>query len=389
MPLLRRRPWQLQSTPDLSQLPPNTEVYQIRFTGEIFTTYDEYFNRWNQYRRRIWACECTGRTSLTYEEALKSERVARSKEDDSMHEEWKKKILTLAHYGTSRADHVVEYAWNILKDIPNLNERIHTEFNLPGHTVPLTFECEVCEIVPKVDEAEQQLVKLRILPSNTEPGAAKIRDQLHTVQWQLCRRDRVAFSKNNFKRFLRESTVRELWTGAPLLVRPELMKKYSIVKEMPEDVVELYRRRLDSSNIQLSKKLQRDQLAEQRRAQRSAQRRGWGEGHEDYKPTIFPADDLDVFRWPELHTRADRPDLEGDWGLPVSNAAPGNSQVSGIDAGSLVVVWNFLVVFGVPLKLYPFTLDDFVAALNCPHPGNELLAERMPRRNCQLLLRPV
>ncbi|KAJ3340263.1 hypothetical protein HDU93_007225 [Gonapodya sp. JEL0774] len=327
-----------------------------------------------------------GRTALTYEEALKSERLARSKEDDSMHEEWKKRILTLAHYGTSRADHVVEYAYNVLKDIPYLNERIHTDFNVAGHSVPLTFECEVCEIVPREDPSSPQLVKLKVLASNTEPGAAKVRDQLQLVHWDRCRRDRVAFSKNNFKRFLRESTVRELWTGAPLLVRPELMRRYKIEKEMPEDVVELYRRRLDSSNILLSKKMQRDQANQQRRAQKSFQRRDHllrdehlMDALEDVKPILFPAEDLDVFRWPDLHTRADRPELEGDWGIAVRNAVRQHGQdptsTAGVDAGSLVFVWNFLAVFGVPLKLYPFTLDDFIAALCNPHPGNELLAE--------------
>lgn len=39
----------------------------------------EYLNRINLYRQRVWVCKVTGKTSLTYEEALVSEKRAGEK----------------------------------------------------------------------------------------------------------------------------------------------------------------------------------------------------------------------------------------------------------------------------------------------------------------------
>jgi hypothetical protein len=36
----------------------------------------EYIERWEHYRQRVWTCRYTGRTGLTYEEALVSEADA-------------------------------------------------------------------------------------------------------------------------------------------------------------------------------------------------------------------------------------------------------------------------------------------------------------------------
>jgi hypothetical protein len=45
----------------------------------ILTYIREYLNRINLYRRRVWACKVTGKVSLTYEEALVSEKRAAEK----------------------------------------------------------------------------------------------------------------------------------------------------------------------------------------------------------------------------------------------------------------------------------------------------------------------
>jgi hypothetical protein len=77
MPLLRRKPFALTEPPQ--DLKPDEHVYQVRFTKEIFRDYQDYLNRLNLYRQRVWACKATGKTGFTYEEALVSEQRATEK----------------------------------------------------------------------------------------------------------------------------------------------------------------------------------------------------------------------------------------------------------------------------------------------------------------------
>jgi delta 1-pyrroline-5-carboxylate dehydrogenase len=60
-------------------LKPNEEVFQVRFTKEIFRDYQDYLSCMNLYRRRVWTCKVSGKSNLTYEEAVVSERKATEK----------------------------------------------------------------------------------------------------------------------------------------------------------------------------------------------------------------------------------------------------------------------------------------------------------------------
>ena len=45
----------------------------------MFVVNSEYLNRINLYRQRVWTCKSTGKSNLTYEEALVSEKQANEK----------------------------------------------------------------------------------------------------------------------------------------------------------------------------------------------------------------------------------------------------------------------------------------------------------------------
>ena len=45
----------------------------------MFVINSEYLNRINLYRQRVWTCKSTGKSNLTYEEALVSEKQANEK----------------------------------------------------------------------------------------------------------------------------------------------------------------------------------------------------------------------------------------------------------------------------------------------------------------------
>jgi hypothetical protein len=118
----------LSPVPELAaDLPPEAEVFQIRFTGEVFGAYEyvvcvwvsmewrrsiskeaahpilqycyrDYLARLLLYKKRHWVCEVTGKGSLTFEEALVSETKARQESMDIFPLPGRFEILSLIHY---------------------------------------------------------------------------------------------------------------------------------------------------------------------------------------------------------------------------------------------------------------------------------------------------
>ncbi|XP_053667720.1 bromodomain adjacent to zinc finger domain protein 1A-like [Anopheles marshallii] len=73
MPLLKRKVLQrvVESVND------NDEVFVCEITGELFRNYDDFFNRTMLLSSTVWSCAMTGRSNLTYRDALESERSAK------------------------------------------------------------------------------------------------------------------------------------------------------------------------------------------------------------------------------------------------------------------------------------------------------------------------
>ncbi|KAJ2828956.1 hypothetical protein FBU31_002806 [Coemansia sp. 'formosensis'] len=78
MPLLDGQPVDLPAKPSARELQQQQQQqgWQIRFTGEEFADYDQYLDRLSLYRKPIWTCAATGQNTLTYEQALLSERAS-------------------------------------------------------------------------------------------------------------------------------------------------------------------------------------------------------------------------------------------------------------------------------------------------------------------------
>ncbi|XP_071533691.1 bromodomain adjacent to zinc finger domain protein 1A isoform X2 [Panulirus ornatus] len=75
MPLLNRRPFVRKEPP--SDLHPHDKVFFSDITNEVFTEYEEYWERLVLCNAMVWTCELTGRPNLTYGEASESESKAR------------------------------------------------------------------------------------------------------------------------------------------------------------------------------------------------------------------------------------------------------------------------------------------------------------------------
>ncbi|KAJ2805251.1 hypothetical protein H4R20_002168, partial [Coemansia guatemalensis] len=74
MPLLEGRV--VERVPEPENITNNhTQGWEIRFTGERFSDYDKFLERMALYQRPIWTCQYSGRTCMTYEQALLEERA--------------------------------------------------------------------------------------------------------------------------------------------------------------------------------------------------------------------------------------------------------------------------------------------------------------------------
>ncbi|XP_058063144.1 LOW QUALITY PROTEIN: bromodomain adjacent to zinc finger domain protein 1A [Anopheles bellator] len=75
MPLLRKEV--PEKVPETERLRDNDKVFFCEATGEIFSNFEDYFHRVMLISSVVWICELTGRSNLTYAEALESENAAR------------------------------------------------------------------------------------------------------------------------------------------------------------------------------------------------------------------------------------------------------------------------------------------------------------------------
>jgi bromodomain adjacent to zinc finger domain protein 1A len=76
MPLLKRKPHELVPAP--RDIQAKESLFVVRLTGEIFRDYELYLKQVHAYRTKQWTCKYTGKSNLSYEEALAEE--ARSTE---------------------------------------------------------------------------------------------------------------------------------------------------------------------------------------------------------------------------------------------------------------------------------------------------------------------
>ncbi|CAL8080599.1 unnamed protein product [Orchesella dallaii] len=75
MPYIKRKPF--VPNPPPSDLKGEEEVFYLRLTNEVFRDYDDYFAQVIQCNSLIWSCSLTGKSGLTFQEAIESEKSAK------------------------------------------------------------------------------------------------------------------------------------------------------------------------------------------------------------------------------------------------------------------------------------------------------------------------
>lgn len=236
MPLLRRKAVPLEPIPIQDSENRIKDVWQVRFTGEIFTDYNKYIEKVMLYKKPVWTCELTGKMNLTYEEALESERNCREKTKNSYPEVWIPLTLEMAQYKQGKLNDVVDKIYDYLKDNYIIGEIVYFK-------VPNTQQQKQGKIISISDKSkDEKIYRVHMVTKygkDLREGDLGDKPIEYDVDFDSLRRDRCIFSKLLMRNFLRERTKRDTWLGAPIVVRHSVAKKYNISEEPPEDLKDL------------------------------------------------------------------------------------------------------------------------------------------------------
>jgi len=204
-------------------------LWLIPQTGECFLDYESYLQRMDFYKSRKFTCEVTGRSGLTFFDALRSELAGSREIEEAFPQALREPVLRRVQFSTtSRIDNLVDEVYDdfkndfypgelvtvVLDDSTRLNGRVRdkakfAEIKDPDGTVTRkAFSRYFVRLIDRPDE--EALV-----------------DDTHIV------RDRKVFTKQMLRSFIKNTVTREAWNGAPWLVKLEIAEKFRIDTNVP------------------------------------------------------------------------------------------------------------------------------------------------------------
>ncbi|KAF7732000.1 hypothetical protein EC973_007105 [Apophysomyces ossiformis] len=391
MPLLKRKRYPLVQPPPYDPTKKESMERQVWYSGvshEIYEDYATYLQRQSLYRRPIWQCESTGRSNLTFKQAMESERVEKERVQDKLPEQLRKRVLERAQFQTTRLDAVVDDVYNYF-----------LERYTPGEIVScmwddgIMYNARILDVYPanedkkangsKTSTSIEMKYKVQLIDEFSEG----IEDCIKTAEKSDLKRDRLAYSKNLLKKFIRECTTRDSYIGAPWLINPLVAEKYNIDTTLPyelqeaKDNVHLRTRRKKPLDVPVKKGALQLKDVDARKLEASLK---------------YPMEDLDLPAYRrnpsglgpiiDMTPRTEdskKPIPNPTGGLPVRVRPSGENTVPAECFGSFLMVWCFLSVFARSLDLYPFGLDEFENALR--HNSSEIKSQILIESNVCLL----
>ncbi|XP_003575146.1 DDT domain-containing protein DDB_G0282237 [Brachypodium distachyon] len=314
MPLFMKKPFSLLEPP--KDLDPKEKVFQIRFTKEIFLDYQEYVKRLNLYRQRVWTCKASGKSNLTFEEALVSEHNA-MKKAQNLPKELMAHVLRMTQHSTLGLQALVDKIYATLQE-----DMLHAKKD--------GFEA-ACNTTKTTDSGDTKMY------TAIDTSVVKAID--------LVRR-RAPVSRNTLKLLIGDSTSQ----STPWIIHEHLAKEYGIPMDPPNDL--MYGEGLQRKGRKIHECGTTDDA-----------RKKFKIGDElACVPIKYPIDDLLLSPAVDDPALLKRPPLATDFGIPRNSV------------GDLLMVWDFCLSFGRVLNLSPFSLADLENAI-CHKESNALLVE--------------
>ncbi|GAA0147644.1 hypothetical protein LIER_07295 [Lithospermum erythrorhizon] len=353
MPLYEGKRFPLVERP--KELKPRQLVFQVRFTNEIFTDYSEYLKRMNFYRRRVWLCEVTGDSDLTFEEALVSEKKERD-QARQFPNELVGPVLSDVQYCMAPLMHLVDYI------IAKFQEPLSEGCELYGKKNNYVFPCKVVKILEEDGVAQYKVLWLDYNGEVTGCSFVKEQDLL---------RDKLPFTRHVLESFIKVSTYRK----HPWVIHESFAKKHGISTDLPvvkqtekhplQKEVAVYSRKRKNTIAVCSRKTMKTEdgknivgVEHGKVAHKVHAGSQLPNGH----LIRYPIEDLLVSPGDDDPSLTKQPSPCRDFNVPMDCV------------GDLLMLWEFCTSFGRFLQLLPFSLKDFESAL-CHKDNNVLIAE--------------
>lgn len=377
-------------------------------TGEIFQDYDSYAARLSFYKLKQFQCEVTGKSGLDYFQALESEQQEARTLHTRFPQHLKAPVLRAVQWQVvGRLDHLVEAVYERFKDRYFERERVYVEiegerywatvlevFPPPNlgegaepHRISEDLKAPVSE-VNATNDPNMYTYKVQLIEDGsneaetdskgrTRPPLPKFDTTLTDVRCHRLSRDRLSFSKSILRRFIRDCVDRDAAVASPWTVKQAIAEKYGVENVMPEETRKGVEE-VKNKEIEKRKKVWEDKEGppskkqrkleekaakakeEERLKQEAAAAAAAAEPPPKKKYIKYPTEDLDVV----LSQREKSKRMAANGHIKRPRPVP-SRDLSFPDPifESLLMAWSFFTAFGVPLKLSPFTLDEFECAI--------------------------
>ncbi|XP_052891453.1 bromodomain adjacent to zinc finger domain protein 1A-like [Anopheles moucheti] len=238
MPLLKQKVLErvVESVDD------NDEVFVCEITGEFFRNYDDFFNRTMMLSSTLWSCAMTGRSNLTYKDALDSERSAK-RSLKTFPTALKGPILLIASRTKRTAIHdLASDVHGYAKDVFFKGETVYTKTGVPE----TMRKAKIVRVVISGSPNEHIPSRLIYHVESYDEGAPSN----YSVRGEAIIRERNSLSREKCKLFLKQHI--ELGANQMLCVKKESLEQFVTSKGCTDDKV-FYGQNPD---FEVSKKLQ-------------------------------------------------------------------------------------------------------------------------------------
>lgn len=227
MVLFKRKPVRYLPHPQIDDQ--ESDVWVISESNEVFTSYDAYLERMDFFKSKRFTCEVSGRSGLTFFDALRSEQAGSREIDEAFPQALREPVLRRVQFSTvSRIDNLVEDVFNDFKN----------DF-YPGELVTIIVDdgsrlsgrvrdkAKFAEVKAPNGSVAREPFSRYIVKLIDRPGEEALVDDTHIA------RDRKVFTKQMLRSFIKNTVTREGWTGAPWLVKPEIAERFRIDTNVP------------------------------------------------------------------------------------------------------------------------------------------------------------
>jgi hypothetical protein len=227
MVLFKRKPVRYLPHPQIDDH--ESHVWVVPESNEVFTSYDAYLERMDFFKSKRFTCEVSGRSGLTFFDALRSEQAGSREIDEAFPQALREPVLRRVQFSTvSRIDNLVEDVFNDFRDDFYPGELVTVILDdgerLNGHVRDKAKFAEVRNQDGSVQREAFSRYFVKLLDRDDEEALV---DDRHIV------RDRKVFTKQMLRSFIKNTVTREGWNGAPWLVKPEIADRFRIDTNVP------------------------------------------------------------------------------------------------------------------------------------------------------------